>query len=372
MDLSKFVRPHLDALHPYVPGKPIREERNILKLASNENLLGPPASVVEALRKAAERVHYYPDDGSALLRQRLADKFSLEPDMLLPVAGCAEGIYYISQTFVDDGDEVVVSHPGFSIFNIAGAIQNAKVVRVPVKDDFTPDTAGLAEAVTENTKIVWLDNPNNPCSTIVRRPEVEELISKIGGRALFVHDEAYVDFVTDPGYVSGLEYLQEHENVIILRTFSKIYALAGLRIGVIIARPEVIAALHKVRMPFNVNALAQAALLAALEDEEYHRQSVAMAIEMREQMGKLLGEYGFRYVPSHTNFLLFDARVDSVELAREMNEQGVFVRPMKGAGLATWVRASVPSNIVDCHRFADTLVECQRRLLERQGGESAQ
>lgn len=372
MDLSKFVRPHLDALHPYVPGKPIREEKNILKLASNENLLGPPASVVKALQKAAERVHYYPDDGSVAVRMKLADKFSLEPDMLLPVAGCAEGIYYISQTFVGDGDEVVVSHPGFSIFNIAGAIQNAKVVRVPVKDDFTADTAGLAEAVTGNTKIVWLDNPNNPCSTIVRRPEVEELIRKIDGNALFVHDEAYVDFVTDPDYTSGLEYLKEHENVIILRTFSKIYALAGLRIGVIIARPEVIAALHKVRMPFNVNALAQAALLAALEDEEYHRQSVAMAVEMREQMGKLLDEYGFRHVESHTNFLLFDARVDCMELARAMNEHGVFVRPMKGAGLPTWVRASVPSNIVDCYRFADTLAVCQQRLQERPGGGSAQ
>ncbi|MCD6282165.1 histidinol-phosphate transaminase [bacterium] len=368
MDLSKFVRPHLDALHPYVPGKPVREERNILKLASNENLLGPPVSVVKALQKAAERVHYYPDDGSVAVRMKLAEKFNLEPDMLLPVAGCAEGIYYITQAFVDEGDEVVVSHPGFSIFNIAGAIQNAKVVRVPVKDDFTPDTAGMGEAVTENTKIVWLDNPNNPCSTIVRRPQVEELVSKIGGRALFVHDEAYVDFVTDPSYASGLEYLQEHENVIVLRTFSKIYALAGLRIGAIIARPEIITALHKVRMPFNVNALAQAALLAALDDEEYHQHSVAMAVEMREQMGKLLDEYGFRYVPSHTNFLLFDARVDCVELAQEMNEHGVFVRPMKGAGLATWVRASVPSNVVDCYRFADTLAVCQQRLLERKGG----
>ena len=372
MDLSKFVRPHLDALHPYVPGKPIREEKNILKLASNENLLGPPASVVEALRQAAERVHYYPDDGSVALRTKLAEKLALEPDMIFPVAGCAEGIYYISQTFVDDGGEVVVSHPGFSIFNIAGAIQNAKVVRVPVTDDLTPDTAGLAEAVTENTKIVWLDNPNNPCSTMVRRPEVEELIRRIDGKALFVHDEAYVDFVTDPGYASGLEYFKKHENVLVMRTFSKIYALAGLRIGAIIAHPELIAALHKVRVPFNVNAMAQAALLAALDDEEYHRQSVAMVVEMRGQMGKLLDEYGFRRVDSHTNFLLFDARVDSVELARAMNEHGVFVRPMKGAGLATWVRASVPSNVVDCYRFADTLAVCQQRLQESKGGKSAQ
>ncbi len=371
MDLSKFVRPHLDALNPYVPGKPILEEANILKLASNENLLGPPASVVEALQKAAKRVHYYPDDGSTAVREKLADRLGLEPDWLMPVAGCAEAIYYISQAFVDDGDEVIMSQPGFPIFYIAGTIQKAKVVRVPVRDDFTADTRAMAEAVTGDTKVVWLDNPNNPCSTISRRSEVEELIKAIGGRALFVHDEAYVDFVTDPDYASGFNYLEEHENVIILRTFSKIYALAGLRIGIIVARPELIAALHKVRMPFNVNAMAQAALLAALEDEEYHRQSVAMAIEMREKMAQLLDEYGFRYVPSHTNFLLFDARVDCVELAREMNAHGIFVRPMKGAGLPTWVRASVPSNIVDCYRFADTLVVCQRKLMESQGGDSA-
>lgn len=371
MDLSKFVRPHLDALNPYVPGKPIREEVNILKLASNENLLGPPASVVKALQKAARRVHYYPDDGSIEVREKLAAKFGLEPDWLMPVAGCAEAIYYISQAFVDDEDEIVISQPGFPIFHIAGTIQNGKVVRVPVRDDFTADTQAMGEAVSNSTKIVWLDNPNNPCSTISRRPEVEQLIERINGRALFVHDEAYVDFVTDPDYASGFDYLEDHENVIVLRTFSKIFALAGLRIGVIVARPELIAALHKVRMPFNVNAMAQAALLAALEDEEYHRQSVAMAVEMREKIARLLDEYGFRYVPSHTNFLLFDAQVDCMELAREMNEHGVFVRPMKGAGLPTWVRASVPSNIVDCYRFADTLVVCQRRLLERQSGKTA-
>lgn len=362
MDLLKLMRPHLGALHPYVPGKALREAKNILKLASNENLLGPPKSVVEALKKAAETVHYYPDDGCLAVKEKLAEKFSLDPDNFMPVAGCAEAIFYISQAFAGEGDEIVISNPGFPIFSIAGAIQNAKLVKVPVKADMTPDTAGLAAAVNERTKVIWLDNPNNPCSTIVVRPEVEKLISDIAGRAILVHDEAYFDFVTDQNYCSGLEHMRKNDNVIVLRTYSKVFGLAGLRVGTVIAHKDIIAALYKVRMPFNVNTMAQAGLLAALDDEEYRKVSVAATVEARRLMAKLLEEYGFHPIPSHTNFLLFDAGVDSNELAALMNEHGVFVRPQKGAGLPTWVRASVPANPVDCYRFADTLLACQRKL----------
>lgn len=362
MDLLKLMRPHLGALQPYVPGKALREAKNILKLASNENLLGPPKSVVEALKKAAETVHYYPDDGCLAIKEKLAEKFNLDADNFMPVAGCAEAIFYISQAFAGEGDEIVVSNPGFPIFSIAGAIQNAKLVKVPVKVDMTPDTAGLAAAVNERTKVVWLDNPNNPCSTIVVRPEVEKLISDIAGRAILVHDEAYFDFVTDQNYCSGLEHMRKNDNVIVLRTFSKVFGLAGLRVGTVIAHKDVIAALYKVRMPFNVNIMAQAGLLAALDDEEYLKASVKATVEARRLMAKLLEEYGFHPVQSHTNFLLFDAGVDSNELAALMNEHGVFVRPQKGAGLPTWVRASVPANPVDCYRFADTLLACQRKL----------
>ncbi len=366
MDFLKLVRPHLSALQPYVPGKALREAKNILKLASNENLLGPPKSVVEALKKAAETVHYYPDDGCLAVKEKLAAKLNLEIENFMPVAGCAEAIFYISQAFASEGDEIVVSNPGFPIFNIAGAIQNAKLVKAAVKKDMTPDTEGLAAAVNERTKIVWLDNPNNPCGTIVRRPEVEKLISDIAGRAILVHDEAYFDFVTDPGYCSGLEHMRKNGNVIVLRTFSKVFGLAGLRIGTVIAHKDVIAALYKVRMPFNVNIMAQAGLLAALDDEDYLKASVSAAIEARGLMAKLLEEYGFHPIPSHTNFLLFDAGVDSVALANLMNGHGVFVRPQKGAGLPTWLRATVPANPVDCYRFADTFIACQRKLA--QGG----
>jgi histidinol-phosphate aminotransferase len=363
MDVSRFMRPHLGALQTYVPGKAIREQKNVLKLASNENLLGPPPSVVEAIRNAADRIHYYPDDDCAAVREKLAKRFDLAPANFMPVAGCAEAIFIISQTFLDDGDEFIVNNPGFPIFNIAGVTQNAKMVKVPVKGDFSPDTKGLAEAITGRTKLIWLDNPNNPCSTIARKPEVEKLIADISGRAIFIHDEAYFDFVQDPGYCSGLEHMRKSENVIVLRTFSKVYGLAGLRVGTIIAHQDIIAALQKVRMPFNVNVLAQAALSAALDDEEYLKESVRITVQSREMMAKLLIESGFKPVPSHTNFLLFDAGVDSVELAKLMNEHGVFIRPQKGAGLPNHIRASVPSNPIDCYRFIDTLIACQRKLV---------
>jgi histidinol-phosphate aminotransferase len=362
MDISRFMRPHLGELQTYVPGKAIREQKNILKLASNENLLGPPPSVVEAIRQAAANIHYYPDDGCTAVREKLAKRFNLEPENFMPVAGCAEAIFYISQAFLDDGDEFVVSNPGFPIFNIAGVIQNAKMMKVPVKADFTPDARGLAAAVTGRTKLVWLDNPNNPCSTIVRRPEVEKLIADINGRAILIHDEAYFDFVQDPGYCSGLEHMRKNDNVIVLRTFSKVFGLAGLRVGTVIAHKDIIAALQKVRMPFNVNVLAQAALSAALDDEEYLKESIAVTVQSRELMTKLLIGAGFEPVPSHTNFVLFDAGVDSMELAKVMNEHGVFIRPQKGAGMPNHIRVSVPSNPIDCYRFVDTLLACRQNL----------
>jgi len=365
MQLSKLVRPHLEDVRIYVPGRPLREEQDVLKLASNENLLGPPASVVTAVQEAAARANLYCDDGTVLLREKLAHHFGLEPDWFLPSNGAVEAIYYLAQVFLGEGDHMIMPWPGFAIFNIVGSIANARKSLVPVDDEFVAQVDLMADAIEERTKIVWLDNPNNPCGTIVEWPAVERLLKAIDGRAIFVHDEAYCDFVEpDAHYRAGPELLHEYDNVVLLRTFSKIYGMAGLRIGTIIARPEVVAALMKVRVPFNVSAPTQAALIAALDDREYLELSVGTNARIRRYVFNLLEELNLRYVPSHTNFTLIETGVDCVELANLMNQQGVFIRPMKGIGLPTWIRASFPAKDSDCHRFVDTLVACRKQLLE--------
>ncbi|OPX22504.1 MAG: hypothetical protein B1H03_04260 [Planctomycetales bacterium 4484_113] len=364
MQLKRLVRPHLEDVKTYVPGRPLREEQDVLKLASNENLLGPPATVVNAIQQAAERVNLYSDDGTVFLREKLARHFNLEPDWFMPTNGAVEAIYYLAQVFLGEGDHMIMSWPGFPIFNIVGSIANARKSLVPVDEEFVPQVDLMADAIEERTKLVWLDNPNNPCGTIVEWPAVERLLAAIDDRAILVHDEAYCDFVEpDAHYRAGPELLHEHDNVVLLRTFSKIYGMAGLRIGTIIAHPEVIAAIMKVRVPFNVSAPTQAALMAALDDREYLELSVETNARMRRYLFALLDEQGLRYIRSHTNFTLIDSGVDCMELANLMNQEGVFIRPMKGVGLPTWIRASFPPNESDCDRFMDTFIACRERLV---------
>jgi len=363
MEIANFIRKHILDVKPYVPGRPIREEENVLKLASNENLLGVPESVRNAILHAIDEINLYPDDSAFFLKKKLSEYYGVPEDWIMPVAGAVEAIYYVSQIFLDPGDEMIMSNPGFPIFHIVGAIQNAKRIMVDVDENFVARTDEMASRITDKTKLIWLDNPNNPCGTIVERKAVLDLLRKIDRRCFLVYDEAYVDFVEpEADFVNGLELIKDFENVISLRTFSKIFGLAGIRAGTILARPEVISALMKVRIPFNVNALAQKCLMSALDDREFYEKSISTNARMRKLICELLSARGFRFIPSHTNFVLFDSSVDSMELAQEMGERGVFVRPMKGIGLANWVRASFPASEKDAHRFVDVLAESVEKI----------
>lgn len=356
MDLNRLIKKHLLEVQPYVAGRPIREEKNVLKLASNENLLGVPDSVKEKLKEIAERLNLYPDDGAFFLRKKLASYYGLDESYVFPTSGAVEAIYYISQVFLGEGDEMIMSYPGFPIFNIVGTIQNAKRILVKVDEKFVADVDAMVRAINERTKILWLDNPNNPCGTIVERQGVLKLAQATKDTCIFVYDEAYVDFVEpEADYLNGIELLNDFENVIVMRTFSKIFGMAGVRAGVILARPEIISILMKVRIPFNVSSVAQACLMAALEDEDFYKKSVENNARMRSITSQLLRESGFEFVPSHTNFLLINVGVDCVLLAEEMGKEGVFVRPMKGVGLPEHIRASFPAKEEDCRRFIDCL-----------------
>ncbi len=363
MNLKRLVKPHLLDVQPYIAGRPIREEEDVLKLASNENLLGPPESVKRSLVDIAERVNLYPDDGCYFLKKHLAGHYGLPEDWIFPTAGAVEAIYYIAQVFLNEGDEMVMSKPGFPIFHIVGAIQNSIRVMVDVDENLVANVDEMVKRIGDKTKIVWLDNPNNPCGTIVERKGVIKLAEATKDKCVFVYDEAYVDFVEkDADFVNGLTLLKDYEQVIVLRTFSKIFGMAGIRAGVILARPEIVSILMKVRIPFNVSAVAQACLASALADENYLKRSVETNARMRRRVAELLTEAGFRFIPSHTNFVLIDAGVDCIQLAEEMGKNGVFVRPMKGAGLPTYIRASFPAREEDCERFVRALIAGTEKL----------
>ncbi len=363
MDLTRLMKKHLLQVQPYVAGRPIREEKNVLKLASNENLLGVPESVKRKIQEIASNLNLYPDDGSYFLKKKLAEYYKIDEDYIFPTSGAVEAIYYVAQVFLDEGDETIMSKPGFPIFNIVGKIQNAVCIFVDVDRNFVADVDEMVKRVNDKTKVVWLDNPNNPCGTIVERDGVLKLLDAINGRCILVYDEAYVDFVEpDADYINGLELIKEHENVIVMRTYSKIFGMAGIRSGTIIAHPDIVSILSKVRIPFNVNSVAQACLMAAMEEDEFYRRSVETNAKMRSLVSALLNEYGFYYVPSHTNFVLVDTGVDCVLLAEEMGKDGVFVRPMKGVGLPKFIRVSFPAKEEDCLRFIESLNRSVQKL----------
>ncbi|HHX40671.1 MAG TPA: histidinol-phosphate transaminase, partial [Armatimonadetes bacterium] len=268
-----ICRSNIHDLVPYVPGKPIEEvEReygitDIIKLASNENPYGPSPRVVEAMKEALESIRLYPDGSCFSLTQRLSQHLDLPADHIVVGNGSDEIIHYLGIAYLEPGDEVVQAHPSFVRYEAAATLNGCQCIQVPLKD-YTHDLDAMADAVTPRTKLLFITNPNNPTGTIVTRSAVDRLLDRLPERVLVVMDEAYYEYVEDPEYPDSVAYIREGRNVISLRTFSKIFALAGLRVGYGIARPEIIWAIHQVREPFNVNSIAQVGAIASLDDPD--------------------------------------------------------------------------------------------------------
>lgn len=352
MDWSQRVRKAVHRLKPYVPGKPIEEVQRklglneIIKLASNENPLGPSPKGVEAATKALQYAHRYPDDSYYRLKHKLASVWNVPPDWILLGRGSDELLLHIVQTFVEPGDGVVFSTPSFVMYDILSTLMDATAVKVPLRD-FTHDLAAIAEAVTERTKVIFLDNPNNPTGTIVHDRAVRALLNELPDGVLLVLDEAYAEFVEAKDYPQTLDYIREGRPVIMLRTFSKAYGLAGLRIGYGIARPELTQHLLKVREPFNVSSIAAAAAEAALDDAEFLERVRKTVWMGKRMMYRALEQLGVRYVPTEANFVLIDVRRPAKEVADALLQKGVIVRPCEPFGLPTHLRVdiSTPENI---------------------------
>ena len=365
MKIIEQVPEYIRSLIPYEPGKPIEEvEReygisNSVKLASNENPLGPSPKAVAAMRAKLEQLNLYPDGDCFYLKRRLARQLGVAPETLIFGNGSNEIIELAARTFLRPGDEAVMAEQAFVVYQLIVQAVGASARSVPLRD-FTHDLPGLAKAVTARTRMIFLANPNNPTGTIYRREEWERFLQNVSPDVLLIVDEAYFEYVQDRDYPDSLRYHGGDRAMLTLRTFSKLYGLAGLRIGYGIGSKEIVSLMQRVRQPFNVNAPAQWAALAALEDSEHVRRSLDVN---REGLKFLQGEFKrlrLEFVPSQANFILLHVGRGQ-EVFQALLKQGVIVRPMAGYRFPEHVRVTVGTP-EENQKFINALEKVMRSL----------
>lgn len=347
MPLPFPVNPALQALPVYQPGRPIEEvarelglpAASIIKLASNENPFGPSPLALAAMQQALAGVNLYPDGNAFYLKRKLAAKLGVEPANLVLGNGSNDIIEFIGHAVFAPGADVVVSQYCFAIYPIVTKLFGANLITVPAKN-YGHDLPAMLRAITPQTRAVFVANPNNPTGTFAAREEVIQFINDVPSHVLVVMDEAYIEFLDHPLDLSALVRSAARPNLILLRTFSKIYGLAGLRVGYGIAYPELVAALEKIRQPFNLNLLAQTAALAALDDEEHVQKTRANNFAGLDFFSRAFREAKLEYIPSAANFIL--VRVGEGQRVFEaLQKDGVIVRPMGGYQLGEWIRISI-------------------------------
>jgi histidinol-phosphate aminotransferase len=345
LKLTDLVLPSVAALRPYEPGKPIEEVQrelglgDVIKLASNENPLGPSPKAVAALRAAIDDLNRYPDGGSVMLTRQIAQRHGVSPAHIFLGCGSVEILNLLAYLFIRPGLNGVTSEHAFAIYELVDAASGGVTKTTPMKD-YTFDLDAIGDAVDSNTRVIWLANPNNPTGTIYKRDAWERLLTRVPDQVVIVADEAYFEFVRDPDYPNALNYLEAQSRLIVLRTFSKIFGLAGLRVGYGVAHPEMVNLLNNVRQPFNVNILAQAAVRAAMDDDEFLRRTLEVNAQGIEYLQREFSRLGVDFVPTQANFFLVDVG-DGVKVYNALLRHGVIVRPMHGYKFPRHVRISV-------------------------------
>ena len=357
------IHPDIAALRPYVPGKPIEDLQRelglaeVIKLASNENPLGPSTKAVAALAEAGSTLHRYPDGAAHALRTRLAERYKLALEQIVLGNGSDEILGMLCRAFLAPGQEAVLLDHTFVIYRMEVLTAHGVPRIIPAKQ-WRHDLAAMADAVCPKTRLVFVCNPNNPTGTIVGTHEVEALLERLPEHVIPVFDEAYYEYVTDPDFPDSIRYVRENRAVIVLRTFSKAYGLAGLRIGYGLTSTEIAGYLNRVRPPFNTNSLAQRAALAALEDDKHVARSRALNSEQMAVLRAGLSELGIDPIPSQANFLFFDCGQDGQAVFEALLHEGIIVRWIDGPMLR--VTIGLPD---ENRRFLDAL----RTVLEREG-----
>jgi histidinol-phosphate aminotransferase len=336
--MALYIHPDIQSLTPYVPGKPIEELQRelgldrVIKLASNENPIGPSSRALAALAGATDNLHRYPDGGGHRLRQVLAERWKVSSEQIILGNGSDELLGLLARAFLAPGDDAVMADHTFVIYRMEVTAAHGNPIVVPLTN-WTHDLDAMAKAVTPRTRLLFVCNPNNPTGTMVSAEEVERLMASVPNDVVVVFDEAYFEYVRDPRFPDTIAYVRDGRNVVVLRTFSKIYGLAGLRIGYGITTPEIAGILNRIRPPFNANSLAQRAAAAALGDEEHVARSRSVNAEGMAQVSQGLEALGLTPIPSQTNFLYFDVGRDGRQVFEALLREGIIVRHIEGTML---------------------------------------
>ena len=340
-----LANPQLRDLIVYEPGKPIEETARelgvdpaeIVKLASNENPLGPSPKAVQAIRAALANVHLYPDGSGFHLCNAIATKLGFKPENVILGNGSNEVIEFLGHAFLNQGDDVITCQYAFIVYKLLATAFNVRTIETP-SPDFQQNLDATLEAITPKTRLTFIPNPNNPTGTLVSQGAIDHFMSRVPDNIIVVFDEAYFEFLDHPP--DTLQFVRQGRNVVVLRTFSKIHGLAGLRIGYAVAPPEMIEVLHKTRQPFNVNSIAQAGALAALGDEAHLRETKRAVDAGRVYLQEQFADMRIPFVPAVANFVMVNVG-DGCAVFEKLLRRKIIVRPLKGYGLSEWVRISV-------------------------------
>lgn len=344
---SNMFRKQLETLRPYIPGKSIEKVKeeyqltSVNKLASNENPLGPSPKAIEAMKEAVETVHIYPDPSVSKLSKVIRDKYQINEDEIIFGNGGEELIKLVAQTFINPEDEAIMSKPTFGLYHSSVTHMGGVGIEVPSKIGFGHDLDVFLENVNEKTKLVYICNPNNPTGNVIKRDTLMTFVNKLPKEVVLFLDEAYFDFASvDPEYPNGLDILRERPNTIILRTFSKISGIAGMRVAYLMTSPEIVTQIKKVKGVFNVNSVGQAGAYAAFLDTVHTENTIALNQKSIEALTEFCDDNNLAYIPTGSNFLFMETAFDSFEVFEALQKQGVIIRPGGLWGHHQWIRVS--------------------------------
>jgi|UniRef100_A0A7C3UZV6 histidinol-phosphate aminotransferase len=339
-------RKDLGRITPYRPGKPIEEVvremrlKRVIKLASNENPLGPSPKALKALKGAFKESFLYPDDTNYYLKAKLSEVYRVGMEKIVVGNGSVELIYLAALAFLDRESEMIVSDGSFVIGKISGLVAGARVIEVPLRD-YCHDLMSMLEHITPQTKVIYLDTPMNPLGTAIKREQFNYFMERLPEHVLVIVDEAYREYIIQKGYIDTFRYLRQGKNILILRTFSKIYGLAGLRVGYGFCREEIAEAINKVRYPFHINRLAQYAAIAALDDKRHIRRSIKVNEAGKRYLYRELERLKLFYLPSYANFVFVNFTSDSQVIYQRLLQEGVITRTLKEYNFPNALRVTV-------------------------------
>ncbi len=349
MKYSTMIPNHVSKLIPYEPGKPIEEVqrelgiKRVIKLASNENTLGPSPKAVEAIRKYANKVNYYPEGSAYYLREKIASKLNIGMENIVIGNGTTELVELIAKALLEEKDHSVISKQTFIMYKIALQILNRKYTAVSLKN-YKYDLGDIKRAIQDDTKLIFIANPNNPTGTYVSKGELDDFIRDLPSHVILILDEAYYEYVCKEDYPNGIDYFNKGYPVIILRTFSKVHGLAGMRVGYAIADKEIIDSINKVRSPFNTSSISQVAATAALDDIEHVQKSIELNLKERDFLYNELKKLGFTVLESSANFIWFESAIPQKELYDSLLKKGIIIRPLKAFEFDNAFRVTVSTH----------------------------